>query len=251
MSQSLGGINLLIPPVGPAIQGAEPWQIQFYKPAVQDVLKHVKQFSYCDTASINSFLLHAHFNIKAIEYMEEVISERQSQGLLVTDGWWPHYMNNICKLSLGNWHSALRKKAHIYVTQCYKWDPENYHEVNLSIMKDLLGDCGAFLRDGIDENMNCQGYTNNLTHPALASLIIDFFYTSSSLSLGKLFPEVFLAELPRVTVAIAATVLKVILDEMVSLQSEVNFRVSTYTLVYLEILGLMKKCDTSVDCDSC
>ncbi|KAI6035904.1 hypothetical protein PISMIDRAFT_113035, partial [Pisolithus microcarpus 441] len=208
-----------IPPVGPAIQGAKPWQIQFYKPAVQDVLECMKQFSYCDMASINSFPLHAHFNIKAIEYVEE---------------------------SLGNWCSALRKKACIYVTQRYKWDPENCHEVNSSITKDLLGDHGVFLRDGIDENMNCQGYTNNLTHPALAGLIIDFFYTSSSSSLGKLFPEVFSAKVPRVTVAIAATVLKVILNKMVSSQSEVNFRVGTYTPVYLEILGLMKKCDTSM-----
>ncbi|KAI5994384.1 hypothetical protein EDD15DRAFT_2366466 [Pisolithus albus] len=256
-SQSLGGINPPTPPVGPATQGAEPWQIQFYKPAVQDVLERAKQFSYCDAASINSFPLCAHFNIKAVEYVEEAISERRSQGLPVTDGWWPHHANDICKLlweSLGNWHSALRKKARIYVTQRYKWDPENHREVNSSIVKDLLGDCGT----------NCQGYTNNLAHPALAGLIIDFFYTSSSSSLGKLFPEVFSAEVPRVAVAIAATAvtlpwiststtarllfskLKVILDEMVSSQSEVNFRVSTYTPVYLEILGLMKKCDTSV-----
>ncbi|KAI6028250.1 hypothetical protein EDC04DRAFT_2899001 [Pisolithus marmoratus] len=246
MSQLLGGVNPPIPPVGPAIQGAKPWQIQFYKPVVQDVLKCMKQFSYCNMASINSFPLHVHFNIKAIEYVEEAISKRQSKGLPITDGWWPHYVNDICKLlweSLGNWHLALRKKAHTYVTQCYKWDPENCHEVNLGIVKDLLGDRGAFLRDGIDEN----GYTNNLTHPALAGLIVDFFYTSSSLSLGKLFPEVFSAEVPRVAVAIAATVLKVILGKMVSSQNEVNFRVGTYTLVYLEILGLMKKkCDTSM-----
>ncbi|KAI5988017.1 hypothetical protein EDD15DRAFT_2371715 [Pisolithus albus] len=191
-SQSLGGINPPTPPVGPATQGAEPWQIQFYKPAVQDVLKRTKQFSYCDAASINSFLLHAHSNIKAIEYVEEAISKRRPQGLPVTDGWWPHHANDICKLlweSLGNWHSALRKKACIYVTQRYKWDPENHHEVNSSIAKDLLGDRGVFLRDGIDEN----GYTNNLAHPALAGLIIDFFYTSSSSSLGKLFLEVFSA----------------------------------------------------------
>ena len=39
--------------------------------------------------------------------------------------------------------------------------------------------------------------------------------------------------------------LKVILDELVSSQAQVNFRVNTYSLVYLEILGLTKKCDTS------
>ena len=35
--------------------------------------------------------------------------------------------------------------------------------------------------------------------------------------------------------------LKVVLDEMASLQGEVAFRVATYMPVYLEILGLIKK----------
>ena len=39
--------------------------------------------------------------------------------------------------------------------------------------------------------------------------------------------------------------LKVVLDEMATSQGEVAFRVATYMPVYLEILGLMKKCDTS------
>lgn len=104
------------------------------------------------------------------------------------------------------------------------------------------------------------GRTNNLAHPALSGLIIDFFYTGSS-SVGQPFPEVFGEEVLRVTVAIAATAvflvsllmitltehfkLKVGLDKMASSQGEVNFRVGTYTLVYLEMLGLMNKCDTS------
>ncbi|KAI5997056.1 hypothetical protein EDD15DRAFT_2194735 [Pisolithus albus] len=238
-SQSLGGINPPTPPVGPATQGAEPWQIQFYKPAVQDVLERAKQ-------PLNTW------RKRSAKDDHRACRSQMAGGLTMR-------MIFLWE-SLGNWCSALRKKARIYVTQRYKWDPENHREVNSSIAKDLLGDRGVFLRDGIDEN----GYTNNLAHPALAGLIIDFFYTSSSSSLGKLFPEVFSAEVPRVAVAIAATAvtlpwiststtarllfskLKVILDEMVSSQSEVNFRVSTYTPVYLEILGLMKKCDTSV-----
>ena len=39
--------------------------------------------------------------------------------------------------------------------------------------------------------------------------------------------------------------LKVVLDEMATSQGEVAFRVATYTPIYLEMLGLMKKCDTS------
>ena len=39
--------------------------------------------------------------------------------------------------------------------------------------------------------------------------------------------------------------LKVVLDEMATSQGEVAFRVATYMPIYLEILSLMKKCDTS------
>ena len=65
---------------------SEPWQIQFYDPAVRDILERAKQFSYCDAASVNAFPLRAQFNIKAAEYVEEAISERQSQGLFVGEG---------------------------------------------------------------------------------------------------------------------------------------------------------------------
>ena len=65
---------------------SEPWQIQFYEPAVRDVLEWVKQFSHCDASSVNAFPLRAQFNVKAAEYIEEAISERQSQGLFVADG---------------------------------------------------------------------------------------------------------------------------------------------------------------------
>ena len=46
---------------------AEPWQIQFYEPAVRDILERAKQFSRCDASSINAFPLRAQFNIKAAE----------------------------------------------------------------------------------------------------------------------------------------------------------------------------------------
>ena len=39
--------------------------------------------------------------------------------------------------------------------------------------------------------------------------------------------------------------LKVVLDEMVTAQAEVNFKVNIYSPVYTEILRLMDKCDSS------
>ena len=55
-----------------------------------------------------------------------------------------------------------------------------------------------------------QGHTNNLAHPALSGLIIDFFYSSDS-SVGQLFPKVFTAEVPRIVVAISATAVILVL----------------------------------------
>ena len=42
----------------------------------------------------------------------------------------------------------------MHVSQHYKWDPENHHNVNFGIAKDLLGDHGMFLRNGIDEEVS-------------------------------------------------------------------------------------------------
>ena len=65
---------------------SEPWQIQFYEPAVRDIIERAKQFSHCDAASVNAFPVRAQFNVKAAEYIKEAINERQSQGLFVPDG---------------------------------------------------------------------------------------------------------------------------------------------------------------------
>ena len=77
------------PRAGPTMERSEcsePWQIQFYEPAVWDILERAKQFSRCDASSVNAFPLRAQFNVKAAEYVEEAISERQSQALFVPDG---------------------------------------------------------------------------------------------------------------------------------------------------------------------
>lgn len=56
--------------------------------------------------------------------------------------------------------------------------------------------------------MSSQGRTNNLAHPALSAIVIDFFYTGSN-SVGILFPEVFEDEAPRAAVALAGTAVSV------------------------------------------
>ncbi|KAF8834128.1 hypothetical protein BDN67DRAFT_985547 [Paxillus ammoniavirescens] len=150
--------------------------------------------------------LLAKFNGLAHEYVEEAIRERRFCGLFVPDGSFQGDGPITLWEDLGSWRSALRKKAHVYVGQRYHWDPENHHEENVNIGKGLL-ERGQFLKNRVDD----EGHTNNLAHPALSGLIIDFFYTTS-LSVGKLFPEVFWEEVPRI---------KVVLDEMVAGQNEI------------------------------
>ncbi|KAF8130103.1 hypothetical protein EV363DRAFT_1450562 [Boletus edulis] len=231
------------PRAGYSTERSEPWQLQYYDPPTHNIIERAKQFSHCDAASINSFPVRAEFNSKATEYIKEAIAECQSHGLIISDGWWPKHVSSLTRLlweDLGNWRSALRKKAHIFVTQRYQWDPQNRRKQNIEIAKRLIGNGGLFLRDGSD----AEGHANNLAHPALSGLIIEFFYTGPA-AVGKLFSEVFVKEVLRVTVALAVTALKVVLDELASGQEEVNFRVPTYMPVYTEILGLMSKCDTS------
>ncbi|KAI5985281.1 hypothetical protein EDD15DRAFT_2374330 [Pisolithus albus] len=58
------------------------------------------------------------------------------------------------------------------------------------------------------------------------------------------FRRSFVTKFQELLLAVTATALKVVLDEIAS-SGEVTFRVATYTPIYLEMLGLMNKCDTS------
>ncbi|KAF8547507.1 hypothetical protein OG21DRAFT_1527113 [Imleria badia] len=142
--------------------------------------------------------------------------------------WWPQYTNNISKLlweDIGNWRSSLKKKARTFMCEHYQWDPQNCCSVNADLTKTLL-ERGVFLKHGQDE----EGHTNNLAHPALAGLVVNFFYTGPS-SVGILFPEVFGNEI------------KLVLDKVTAEGKEVIFKCNIYTNVYIGILGLMVKCD--------
>ncbi|KAF8834958.1 hypothetical protein BDN67DRAFT_984952, partial [Paxillus ammoniavirescens] len=145
-----------------------------------------------------------------------------SQTIALIIGWWPQYTVEITKFlweDIGNWRSAIKKKAHTCVGQLYQWDYLNCGDVNTSIAKDLLSG-GAFLKDGMDD----KGHTNNLAHPTLSSLIIGFFYTGAN-SVGNLFPEVFKNQVPRTTVALTTTTLKVALNETAAGRKDVNFSI--------------------------
>ncbi|KAI6008523.1 hypothetical protein EDC04DRAFT_2610924 [Pisolithus marmoratus] len=206
---------------------SDPSHLQFYTLPVHDIIKHVKQISHCDIVSNNSFPLHADFNHKAPEYMNEAIAEHCSQDLAIPD------------TDHGNWHSALKKTAHVFVCDHYEWDLQNHFPISVELAKSLL-EHGNFLRHRVD----IEGHMNNFAHPALSGLIINFFYMGSN-AITSIFPEVFEKEVPCIAVVLAATTIKVALDEMVVEGKEVTFKCDIYVDVYIDLLGLMAKCDTA------
>ncbi|KAI6008023.1 hypothetical protein EDC04DRAFT_2907381 [Pisolithus marmoratus] len=161
---------------------------------------------------------------------------------MVCKGWWPQYLPNITKLlweDHGNWCSALKKKACMFIHDHYEWDPQNHCPINAKLAKSLL-EHGKFLRHGVD----IEGHTNNFAHPAPSGLIINFFYMGSN-AIASIFPEVFEKEVPCPAVALTTTAIKVSLDEMVMEGREVTFKCDVYADVYIDLLGLMVKCDTA------
>ncbi|KAF8551902.1 hypothetical protein OG21DRAFT_1524149 [Imleria badia] len=103
-----------------------------YNLATCDVIKRTKQCLHCDAASIDLFTVCTTFNLKAIEYIDEAITEHQSFGLIISDAMG------------GPWQ--LR----------YQWNPENHHDHNIQIAKNLWGNGGLFLKDGV----NAEGEVN-------------------------------------------------------------------------------------------
>ncbi|KAI6104981.1 hypothetical protein EDD16DRAFT_1714339 [Pisolithus croceorrhizus] len=211
---------------------SDPSHLQFYTPPIHDIIEHAKHISHCNIVSVNSFPLCADFNHKTPEYMNEAIAECCSQGLAIPDA---SIFAQYYKADHGNWCSALKKKARMFVCDCYEWDPQNCCPINSELAKSLLEHvCDYALM------LFAYGHTNNLAHPALSRLIINFFYMGSN-AIASIFPEVFEKEVPHTVVVLAATTIKVALDEMVMEGKEVIFKHDIYADVYIDLLGLMVK----------
>ena len=73
--QERPAISPINPPAGRFTERSEPWQLQYYDLPTCEIIEHAKQFSHCDAAFINPFLIHAEFNSTALEYVNEAIAE--------------------------------------------------------------------------------------------------------------------------------------------------------------------------------
>ena len=77
------------------------------------------------------------------------------------------FSNNCLQLweDLGNWRSALKKRARHHAADRYDWDPSGDPAANQATALRLLGGHGEFLKNGIDEDVRIPPrYIRSHTH---------------------------------------------------------------------------------------
>ncbi|KAI6041727.1 hypothetical protein EDC04DRAFT_2601509 [Pisolithus marmoratus] len=164
---------------------------------------------------------------KSAMYITKAMAEHEQAGVLIPPGYWPDYRKDLGILlweALMTWQLTLKAKACKYVMQHYLLGGNRPAEENLANAQELIW--GAkFVRDGAEED----GTTRNMASPALAGLVVDFFYATPSV-LGHLFLEVFAQEVPKSVVCLAATALRAAID-------------NTYSKVFVQLMAMQAKID--------
>ncbi|KAF9230678.1 hypothetical protein BU15DRAFT_83326 [Melanogaster broomeanus] len=203
------------------------------------VIERAKLIAQCECATKDPFPARSTFlDQSSAEIINEALLECEN----VPPGYWPNYRKELGVLlweSLMMWHSTLKGKAHEVVTQLYNIGKHHTAAENQAEAETLIKGA-VFLRDGVDD----EGSTNNMAHPALATLVMEFFYGPASL--GTVFPEVFSCEVPRVAVCLVATALRAALDEYIqtSTRQDRPFKYSGYSKVFTGLLDLQRQIDT-------
>ncbi|KAI5994996.1 hypothetical protein EDD15DRAFT_2365894 [Pisolithus albus] len=183
-----------------------PTKLRSYPNKFREVIEWAKLIAQCDSATKNPFPSRSTF----LDIMSgEIFNEALVECMNTPPGYWPNYRSQLSILA------------------------ENQSQ-SQALIKGTM-----FLRDGVDN----EGSTNNMAHPALAALVSDFFYSSSSI--GAVFPEVFSREVPRVAVCLAATALRAALDEYTQtrIRQDRPFEYGTYSNIFAGFLDMQHQID--------
>ncbi|KAF8549226.1 hypothetical protein OG21DRAFT_1488716 [Imleria badia] len=228
--------------VPPAELSGTATKLHSYPYKFREVIERAKQFAQCG-AAIDPFPSRAWFiDEKSSAYITEAIAERNEQGVFIPPGYWPHYRKDLGILlweALMSWRSTLKAKAREHVTRYYPLGGSQTPAENLANAEALIQGV-LFVRDSVMED----GTTRNMASPALASLIVEFFYTGPS-ALVNLFPEVFSQEVPKPVVCLAATALRAAIDEymITGTQQDRQFEYITYSKIFVQFMGMQAKID--------
>ncbi|KAI6131360.1 hypothetical protein EV401DRAFT_2065709 [Pisolithus croceorrhizus] len=231
--QPSSGITISMPGQDVACGVAQSSQLspESTGPLMMEVIEQVKLIAQCDSAMKNPFPSHSTF----LDIMSgEIFNEALVECMNTPAGYWPNYHSQLGILlleSLMMWQLMIKAKACEVLPQFYDVGA-HCTEAENQLQSQTLIKGAMFLRDGVDN----EGSTNNMVHPALAALVMDFFYSSSSI--GTVFPEVFSHEVPRVA-------LRAALDEytQTGIQQDCPFEYGTYSKIFVGFLDMQHQID--------
>ncbi|KAI6012160.1 hypothetical protein BKA83DRAFT_4501114 [Pisolithus microcarpus] len=208
-----------------------PTKLRSYPNKFREVIKQAKLIVQCNSVTKNPFPPHSTF----LDILSrEIFSEALIKCMDTPTGYWPNYCSQLSILlweSLMTWQSTIKAKAHEILPWFYDIGTHFSEVENQSQSLELIKGA-AFLRDGIDN----KGLMNNMAHPALVALVMDFFYAPSSI--GSAFPEVFSHEVPQVTLQAA-------LDKYIQtgIQQDHQFKYGTYSKIFAGFLDMQHQID--------
>ncbi|KAI5985592.1 hypothetical protein EDD15DRAFT_2373938 [Pisolithus albus] len=240
-SPAAADIKHPMPVVSSGELGGPATKLHSYPYKFREIIEQAKQLAQCGATS-DPFPSRAWFvDEKSAMYITEAMAEREQMGVLIPPGYWPDYRKDLGVLlweALMTWRSTLKAKARKYVVWHYPLGGNRPAEENLANAQELIR--GAkFVRDGVED-----GTTRNMASPALAGLVVDFFYATPS-ALGNLFPEVFAWEVPKSVVCLAAMALRAAIDEyaITGIRQDRQFESSTYSKVFVQLMAMQTKID--------
>ncbi|KAI6009978.1 hypothetical protein BKA83DRAFT_4133075 [Pisolithus microcarpus] len=233
-SPAAADIKHLMPVVSSGELGGPATKLRSYPYKFHEIIERAKQLAQCGATS-DPFPSRAWFvDEKSAMYITEAMAEREQMGVLIPPGYWPDYRKDLGVLlweALMTWRSTLKAKAREYVVRHYLLGGNQPAEENLANAQELIR--GAKF-----------GTTRNMASPALAGLVVDFFYATPS-ALGNLFPEVFAREVPKPVICLAATALRAAIDEyaITGIRQDRQFESSTYSKVFVQLMAMQTKID--------
>ncbi|KAF8970288.1 hypothetical protein BDZ97DRAFT_1753911 [Flammula alnicola] len=233
------------------ISNADPENLSFYSEEWVSVLVQAQQYwqRHLIIGRPDPFPEREHHLGEARKILTNVISESLNDGQLLDDTYTHTRKMDICISGFSvfaehsTWRGELKTVAvpivaakyaeHLDVPDDFSGGQMEAHEIIMRNVKTLLKD-SSFHIYGRDD----QGHTNNIAHPAIQKIVIDFFYSGEK-CLAALFPEHFSHRVPENAIGLVLTVIQNCLEEWTHFgytRMNVALRGSTYLPVFTSMM---------------
>ncbi|KAJ3515845.1 hypothetical protein NLJ89_g1505 [Agrocybe chaxingu] len=228
----------------------KPTNLNYYSGTFKMALERAKKRFRGYVLLENAFPIRAEHLQEAGYVLTQVLEECNQKGVVFEPGQVQTRDTNVVVFGeASTYRGEMKKLARCLIRECYPdvFNPPEFeggnqnelYQIVMAKVNALLGKTSPYLHGGKDE----QGRTNNLAHPCLKRLCIQFFYGDGTDSLAHLFPAEFKDSIPEHAVAVAAACIHNALTEYQSVghRKTVAFDGDRYTKIYRGALRLISR----------